>query len=84
LVTAVEVTQTGATLGGAVCIEVTVSIVSEMENKYLGTLFQMKGQIPVYSEALTPTLTETTLLQENPLWGAMQYRVTVLQMRLCF
>jgi len=43
LVTAVEVTQTGATLGGEVCLEVTVSIVSEMENKYLGTLFQMKG-----------------------------------------
>lgn len=42
-VTAVEVTQTGTTLGGTACIEATVSLVSEMEDKYLGTLFQLKG-----------------------------------------
>jgi hypothetical protein len=39
LVAKVEGTQTRATFGGAVSIQIIVSLVSEMENKYSGTLF---------------------------------------------
>jgi len=38
LVTATDGTQTRTILGGAVSIDVIVSLVSEMENKYSGTL----------------------------------------------
>jgi hypothetical protein len=38
LVTATDGTQTRAILGGAVSIDVIVSVVSEMENRYAGTL----------------------------------------------
>jgi hypothetical protein len=43
LVTGVESTQTRALFGGAVPIEVTVSLVSEMESKYSDTLLRLKG-----------------------------------------
>jgi hypothetical protein len=39
----VGVTQIGATYGGAVSIKVAVSVVSEMEKKYSGTLLLFKG-----------------------------------------
>jgi len=43
LVTEVEGTQTRAIFGDAVPIEVTVSLVSEMENRYTGALLRLKG-----------------------------------------
>jgi hypothetical protein len=43
LVPAVEGAQIGAISEGAVYIEVTVSLVSEMEKKYSGTLLRFKG-----------------------------------------
>jgi hypothetical protein len=39
----VEGAQIGAVSGGVVFIEVTVSLVSEMEKKYSGTLLRFKG-----------------------------------------
>jgi hypothetical protein len=44
LVTEIEGTQTRAIFGGAVPIEVTVSLVSEMENKHIGTLLRLKDK----------------------------------------
>jgi hypothetical protein len=38
--------------GGIFPIKVTVSLVSEMEKKYSGTLMRFKGKIPVDSKAL--------------------------------
>ena len=43
LVTEVEGTQTRAIFGGAVSIQVTVPLVSEMQNKYSGNLLRLKG-----------------------------------------
>jgi L-rhamnose isomerase len=68
LVTEIEIKQTMAILEGAVSIEVIVSLVSEIENIYSGTLV-------VDLKALTPTRTEATLLRANQMRGATRYRV---------
>jgi hypothetical protein len=62
LVTEVKGTQTRAIFGGAVPIEVIVSLVSEMDNKYIDALLGLKGSIPVHSKALTSRPTEANLL----------------------
>jgi hypothetical protein len=43
LVIEVEGTQTRAIFGGAVPTEIIFSLVSEMKNKYKGTLLRLKG-----------------------------------------
>jgi hypothetical protein len=43
LVPELEATQFGAISGGAVSINVTLSLVSEMEKKYAGTVLRLKG-----------------------------------------
>jgi hypothetical protein len=43
LVPEVEGAQIGAISGGVVSIKVTVSLVSDMEKKYSGTLLRFKG-----------------------------------------
>lgn len=55
-------------LGGAVSIEVIVSLVSEMENIYSDTL-------AVDLKTLAPTRTETTLVQANQMRSATRYRL---------
>jgi hypothetical protein len=47
LVPEVEGAQIEAISAGAVSIKVTVSLVSEMEKKYSGTMLRFKGHIPV-------------------------------------
>jgi len=42
LVTEVEITQTRATYGGAVSIDVAISLHADMENKYSGTVLLLK------------------------------------------
>ena len=51
-VTEVEATHTRAIYGGAVSIQVTVALVSEMEKKCSGTLLRLKVQIAVDSKHL--------------------------------
>jgi hypothetical protein len=55
LVAEVGSAQIGAISGGAFSIKVTVSLVSETEEKYSGTLLLFKECIPVDSKALTST-----------------------------
>jgi hypothetical protein len=61
----------GAIFGDAFSIKVTVSLVSEMEKKYSGTLMQFKGKIPVDSKALISTPLEAALFQANPMRRAI-------------
>jgi L-rhamnose isomerase len=68
LVTEIEIKHTMAILEGAVPIEVIVSLVSEIENIYSGTLM-------VDLKAITPTRTEATLLRGNQMRSATRYRV---------
>jgi len=63
-------------LGGAVSIKIIVSLVSEMENIYSGTL-------AVDLKVLTPTRTEATLLQANQMSNATRYR-TILRVTASF
>jgi hypothetical protein len=49
----------------AVFIEILAQQVSEMENKYSGTMLQLEELVPVSSKALKPTPTYATLLQTN-------------------
>ena len=70
-------------LGGAVSIEFVLSLASLMENKHLGILLLLKGYIPVDSKSLTNPLTETNVLQTNPIRRVMRYRV-ILQAAASF
>jgi hypothetical protein len=70
LVTEIEVKQTMAILGGAVSIDVVVSLVSEMKN-----LRVYSGTLAIDLKALTPRRTEATLLQANQMRNATRYRV---------
>lgn len=71
MVTEIEVKQIMAILEGSVSREVIVSLVSEIENIHSGTL-------SVDLKALTPTRTETTLLQANQMRSAMRYQVILI------
>jgi len=51
----------------AVSIEVLTEQVSEIENKYSGTILQLKGQIPVGSKTHTPTPMDANLLHQTKL-----------------
>jgi hypothetical protein len=46
-----------------------------MENKYTGTLLQLKELIPLDSKALALAPMEAALLEANPLRRGMQYQV---------
>jgi hypothetical protein len=65
LVTELECTQTRTIFVNAVSIEGLAQQVSEIENKYSGTMLQLEGQISVGSKALTLTPTDATLLHET-------------------
>jgi hypothetical protein len=56
----------GAISGGDFSIKIIISLVSEMEKKYSGTLMRFKGKIPVDSKALTSTPMEAALFQARP------------------
>jgi len=75
LVTEVETAQTRAIFKGTVSIEIMVSLVLEMDNKYSGARLRL---ITVYSKAFTQILTEATLIQSNPGRRAVRYRLILL------
>jgi hypothetical protein len=68
LVTDARVVQIGAIVGDAVSKELTALLVSEMENKYSGTLLQLTTN---ESKAPIPIPTEAVLYPANPMRCAM-------------
>jgi hypothetical protein len=62
LVTEVECTHNRAIFGDSVSIEVSVSLLSETENKYPCTLLWYKGCVTVDTKAFTPAPSEANAL----------------------
>ena len=75
MVTGIEFTQTMAIHGGVASIEFILPLASLMEKKYSGAMLLLKGYIPVDSKSLIHPLTESNVLQANPIRRAMRYRV---------